>query len=174
LKIYLEGAWMSTRSERAQKRAIKQRNQRIGLVVFLLLAAAAIAYLAFGDQLFTSTASPNGGDWTTTASGLKWQDTQIGSGDTAATGDTVSVHYSGYLADGTKFDSSLDRGAPLQFTIGAGQVIPGWEEGLVGMQTGGKRTLLIPPDLAYGDRGYPPVIPANATLRFEVELIAIQ
>ena len=165
---------MSTRSERAQKRAIKQRNQRIGLALFLLLAAAAVAYLAFGDQLFSSTASPNGEDWTTTSSGLKWQDTQAGSGDAAATGDTVSVHYTGYLENGTKFDSSLDRGAPYQFTVGAGEVISGWDEGLVGMQTGGQRILLIPPDLAYGARGYPPVIPANATLRFEIELIAIQ
>ncbi len=165
---------MSTRSERAQKRAIKQRNQRIGLVLFLILAVAAIAYLAFGDQLFSGGSSPDEITWTTTASGLKISDTAPGSGTPVKPGDTVSVHYSGYLTDGTKFDSSLDRNSPFEFTVGAGRVIPGWEEGLVGMQVGGKRSLLIPPNLAYGVQGSPPIIPGNATLRFDIELLAIK
>jgi FKBP-type peptidyl-prolyl cis-trans isomerase FkpA len=165
---------MSTRSERAQKRAIKQRNQRIGLVLFLILAATAIAYLAFGDQLFPGGSSPDDITWNTTASGLKISDTVPGSGAPVKPGDTVSVHYSGYLTDGTKFDSSLDRNSPFEFTVGAGRVIPGWEEGLVGMQVGGKRSLLIPPNLAYGVQGSPPIIPGNATLRFDIELLAIK
>ena len=165
---------MSNRSERAQKRAIKQRNQRIGLVLFLLLVIAAIAYLAFGDQLFPKDAAPGEVNWSTTASGLKISDETKGSGNPVKTGDTVSVHYTGYLTDGAKFDSSLDRNTPFEFTVGAGRVIPGWEEGLVGMQVGGKRSLLVPPELAYGVQGYPPIIPGNATLRFDIELLAIK
>lgn len=165
---------MSTRSERAQKRAIKQRNQRIGVIVLLLLIVAAIAFLAFGDKLFTSKSTMDDLDWTTTASGLQIADTVIGSGNPVKPGDTVSVHYTGFLTDGTKFDSSLDRNTPFEFTVGQGRVIPGWEEGLVGMQVGGKRSLLVPPDLGYGVQGYPPIIPGNAILRFEIELIAIQ
>lgn len=165
---------MSTRSERAQKRAIKQRNQRIGVAVFLLIVIAAIAYLAFGDQIFSNRSSTSEIEWTATASGLKIHDAQLGTGNPVAVGDTVSVHYTGYLLDGSKFDSSFDRNAPFEFTVGSGGVIPGWEEGLVGMQVGGKRNLLIPPELAYGTQGYPPVIPGNATLRFEIELLEIQ
>lgn len=165
---------MSTRSERAQKRAIKQRNQRLGLGVFFLLAIAAILYLVFGDQLFSKSLSSGEENWKTTASGLQVADSVVGSGETVKSGDTVSVHYTGYLMDGTKFDSSLDRNAPFEFTVGAGQVIAGWEEGLLGMQVGGKRNLLIPPELGYGVQGYPPIIPGNAVLRFEIELLAIK
>lgn len=165
---------MSTRSERARKRAVKQRNQRIGFIAILLVIVAAIAFLVFGDTLFPGISSAEQVNWTTTASGLKIADTLLGSGNPVKTGDTVSVHYTGYLEDGTKFDSSLERGAPFEFTVGQGRVIKGWEEGLLGMQVGGKRSLLIPPDLGYGPQGYPPVIPPNATLRFEIELVAIQ
>ncbi len=89
-------------------------------------------------------------------------------------GDVISVHYTGTLADGTKFDSSLDRGEPFTFTLGAGQVIKGWDEGLVGMKVGEKKKLVLPPELAYGKNGYPPVIPPNATLTFDVEIISIK
>jgi len=88
-------------------------------------------------------------------------------------GDKISVHYTGTLKDGTKFDSSLDRGAPFTFTLGAGQVIKGWDQGLLGLKVGDKKKLVLPPELAYGKNGYPPVIPPNATLTFDVEIIAI-
>lgn len=96
-----------------------------------------------------------------------------GAGAEAKTGDTVSVHYTGYLEDGTKFDSSVDRGTPFEFTLGENAVIQGWEIGVLGMKVGEVRRLVIPPQFAYGPNGYPPVIPENATLAFEVELLAI-
>ena len=100
-------------------------------------------------------------------------DTQVGNGDEAASGNTVTVHYTGMLLDGTKFDSSHDRNQPFSFRIGEGRVIRGWEEGLVGMKVGGKRTLTIPPDMAYGSRGVPPAIPPDATLKFDIELLEL-
>jgi FKBP-type peptidyl-prolyl cis-trans isomerase len=113
-------------------------------------------------------------DMVTTASGLQYQDLVIGDGKEAMVGDNVSVHYTGWLEDGTKFDSSLDRGNPFEFTLGMGQVIQGWDEGVAGMKVGGKRKLVIPPDLGYGPTGAGGVIPPNATLIFEVELLEIK
>jgi len=109
-----------------------------------------------------------------TDSGLRYEDLECGDGAEVARGDTAVVHYTGTLEDGTKFDSSLDRGQPFPFTIGAGQVIQGWDEGVAGMKVGGKRKLTIPPELAYGKAGRPPVIPRNATLIFEVTLVEVQ
>lgn len=101
------------------------------------------------------------------------QDLQPGSGKTAKSGDKVSVHYTGWLANGTKFDSSHDRNQPFSFVLGKGMVIKGWDEGVVGMVEGSKRKLTIPGDMAYGSRGFPPIIPPNAELTFEVELLKI-
>ena len=109
----------------------------------------------------------------TTTSGLRYEDVVLGTGAAAKAGDKVQVHYTGWLTDGTKFDSSLDRGSPFAFSLGKGQVIKGWDEGVSGMQVGGKRKLTIPPGLAYGSRGVGGVIPANAELVFEVELLKI-
>jgi len=113
----------------------------------------------------------------TTASGLKYIDHLVGSGEEAVAGDAVEVHYTGWLYEngkrGAKFDSSLDRGQPFKFDLGAGRVIRGWDEGVAGMKVGGKRELFIPPELGYGSRGAGGVIPPNATLDFEVELLKV-
>ncbi|MEK7532504.1 MAG: FKBP-type peptidyl-prolyl cis-trans isomerase [Patescibacteria group bacterium] len=102
------------------------------------------------------------------------EDIKVGEGVEAKAGDTVSVHYTGWLTDGTKFDSSVDRGEPFEFNLGAGEVIKGWDQGVAGMKVGGKRKLTIPPDLGYGDRGAGGLIPPGATLVFEVELLTIK
>jgi peptidylprolyl isomerase len=113
-------------------------------------------------------------DYTTTESGLKYYDLVEGKGDMPEAGQTVVVHYTGWLEDGTQFDSSLNRGTPFTFTLGQGSVIQGWDEGLATMKVGGKRQLVIPPDLGYGDQGSGGTIPPGATLIFEVELLEIQ
>ena len=105
--------------------------------------------------------------------GLKYTDDQIGTGAVATPGKTAVVHYTGWLMDGTKFDSSRDRNQPFSFALGAGQVIKGWDEGVAGMKVGGKRTLIVPPALGYGARGAGDVIPPNAELIFEVELLKV-
>ena len=108
------------------------------------------------------------------STGLKKEDVKEGTGATAASGDSVEVHYTGWLTDGKKFDSSKDRGRPFAFTLGAGQVIKGWDEGVQGMKVGGVRKLTIPPELGYGARGAGGVIPPNARLTFEVELLGVK
>jgi len=110
----------------------------------------------------------------TTKSGLKYVDLVVGTGAEAKNGQTVRVHYTGWLKDGKKFDSSVDRGQPFEFALGRGQVIKGWDEGVAGMKVGGKRRLIIPSDLGYGSRGAAGVIPPNAELTFEVELLGIK
>ncbi len=106
-------------------------------------------------------------------SGLQYIDVVGGTGDSARAGQKVQVHYTGWLTNGTKFDSSRDSGQPFTFPLGGGRVIKGWDQGVLGMQVGGERRLIIPPDLGYGSRGYPPVIPQNATLIFDVELLGV-
>ena len=130
-----------------------------------------------GAMAFAAT-SPAFAEETTTASGLKIIDTEVGSGATPATGQTCVMHYTGWLYENgqktTKFDSSVDRGEPFEFPIGTGRVIKGWDEGVASMKVGGKRTLIIPPDLGYGARGAGGVIPPNATLIFDVELLDVK
>jgi peptidylprolyl isomerase len=145
-----------------------------------------LAFLAFVSALtgvvaaIAPTAAPAQeiGKMTTTSSGLQIDDTQIGTGATPRTGQICVMHYTGWLyengAKGKKFDSSLDRGQPFEFRIGQGQVIRGWDEGVATMKVGGKRTLIIPPELGYGARGAGGVIPPNATLLFEVELLGVK
>jgi peptidylprolyl isomerase len=126
----------------------------------------------------TKPTQPKGPDMITTESGLKYVDTVVGTGAAPQQGQTCSVHYTGWLSDqgqrGKKFDSSLDRGQPLAIPIGVGRVIKGWDEGILSMKVGGKRTLYIPAALGYGTRGAGGVIPPNAELIFDVELMGIQ
>ena len=141
----------------------------------LALALAGAILLAAGAT--TPAAAQTPGSTMTTASGLKIQDATVGAGATPKTGQTCVMHYTGWLyengAKGRKFDSSLDRGQPFEFPIGQGRVIKGWDEGVASMKVGGKRTLIIPPELGYGARGAGGVIPPNATLIFDVELIEV-
>jgi FKBP-type peptidyl-prolyl cis-trans isomerase len=141
----------------------------------LLLAAAALALFTAGckeDEVAASApaAAPNA----SSGAKLKFEDLKVGSGAEAVAGKGVSVHYTGWLTDGTKFDSSLDRAKAFDFQLGAGQVIPGWDQGVAGMKVGGKRKLTIPSELAYGASGAGGVIPPNATLVFEVELLDVK
>jgi peptidylprolyl isomerase len=112
-------------------------------------------------------------DEVVTASGLKYTDSAVGTGDSPVKGNKVRVHYTGRLLDGKKFDSSVDRGQPFEFSIGVGQVIKGWDEGVMSMKVGGIRTLTIPPNLGYGAQGAGGAIPPNATLIFDVELLGL-
>jgi FKBP-type peptidyl-prolyl cis-trans isomerase len=122
----------------------------------------------------TQSGQAGGNPEVTTASGLKYVDLIVGTGREAAAGALVSVHYTGWLTNGTKFDSSVDRREPFSFPLGGGKVIRGWDEGVAGMKVGGKRKLTIPPQLGYGSRGAGGVIPPNATLVFDVELLEIK
>jgi FKBP-type peptidyl-prolyl cis-trans isomerase len=150
------------------------------LALFLILSAT-----CFSAQTATKKTTPAArqntnaptkvtGDGVKTASGLQYWDIKVGTGTEAKQGSQVTVHYTGWLTSGKKFDSSVDAGQPFPFTIGKGEVIKGWDEGVAGMKVGGKRQLRIPPDLAYGERGYPGVIPANATLIFDVQLLSVK
>ena len=142
-------------------------------MVKFMLALAAFALLAVSSSADAEDKKDKDGT-VTTSSGLKYNDIKVGDGDTAKAGQTVVVHYTGTLTNGKKFDSSLDRNKPFDFKLGAGQVIKGWDEGVAGMKVGGKRKLTIPYQLAYGEEGRPPVIPAKADLIFEVELLKVQ
>lgn len=153
------------RSQRRLARESRRRKQRIILGVSLLALLALIA-----GGIYLATSNDQEAEATTE---LVKEDLVVGTGAEAKPGDQVTVHYTGWLVDGTKFDSSVDSGQPYTFTLGAGQVIQGWDEGVAGMKVGGKRKLTIPPDMAYGAAGSPPVIPANATLIFEVELLDV-
>ena len=151
----------------------------------LLLPAVAVAALLAAPLSAQDTKPTPGAEaekkemkMTKTPSGLQYEDVKVGTGDSPKKGQTVVVHYTGWLwengARGKKFDSSVDRGQPIAFPVGTGRVIKGWDEGLMTMKVGGKRVLLIPADLAYGSGGRPPVIPPNATLIFDVELVEIK
>jgi len=122
----------------------------------------------------TAAPTPVTGDPTVTKSGLKYWDIKVGEGAEAVKGKRVRVHYTGWLTNGKKFDSSVDRGQPFEFQLGAGQVIRGWDEGVAGMKVGGKRQLNLKPQLAYGSQGAGGVIPPNATLIFDVELLGVR
>ena len=143
------------------------RNRRarvIAIIVVVLIAASAIGYL-ISRRGGTSQAEVR------TASGLRYSDVVVGTGATPQRGQTLSVHYTGTLENGFKFDSSRDRGIPMQFKFGIQPMIKGWDEGLVSMKVGGRRKLIIPSALGYGPQGRPPDIPGNSTLLFDIELL---
>ena len=142
-------------------------KSNLWLIVSLLIA------LAILGAAFWKYYSPHGSE-TTTPTGLKYVDHVVGTGESPSPGKTVIIHYTGWLENGTKFDSSVDRCEPLTFPIGIGKVIKGWDEGVITMKVGGKRRLIIPPELGYGARGAGNVIPPNATLIFDVELLGIK
>lgn len=150
------------------------------LRILATMAFALVGLFAGGVVLQAAgeAKAQSSGKQMTTASGLKIEDTKTGTGDTPKTGQTCVMHYTGWLyengAKGEKFDSSVDRGDPFEFPIGTGRVIKGWDEGVASMKVGGKRTLIIPPELGYGARGAGGVIPPNATLIFEVELLGLK
>jgi FKBP-type peptidyl-prolyl cis-trans isomerase len=145
----------------------------ITAAIFLLFTAAPLLAQT-ADKPNTSVPTEVTGEGVKTASGLQYWDINVGTGAEAKPGSQVAVHYTGWLTTGKKFDNSIDAGKPFNFTIGRGEVIKGWDEGVAGMKVGGKRKLRIPADLAYGEKGYPGVIPANAILIFDVQLLEVK
>jgi FKBP-type peptidyl-prolyl cis-trans isomerase len=142
-------------------------------VPFIVMALALMPAIGEEITMAATEKNPNSGE-TVTASGLQYVDQTIGTGELAVAGKMATVHYTGWLENGNKFDSSVDRGQPFSFPLGAGRVIKGWDEGVQGMKVGGKRKLTIPANLGYGSRGAGGVIPPNATLIFDVELLGVK
>lgn len=156
------------------------RFKTLPRICIAALLAAAIPFLIAACARTEKAEETSQGEETSdapevaSATGLKHQDLKVGDGPEAVSGKTVEVHYTGWLEDGTKFDSSLDRGEPFSFRLGAGEVIEGWDQGVAGMKVGGKRKLTIPPELGYGQEGAGGVIPPGATLVFEVQLLGVR
>jgi FKBP-type peptidyl-prolyl cis-trans isomerase len=155
------------------------KNLVVAIAITVALAAALLAQTTAHKRVQTvrpNTKAPTKvtGEGFKTDSGLQYWDIKIGLGPLAKAGDNVKVHYTGWLTTGKKFDSSVDANQPYEFTLGQGEVIKGWDEGVAGMKVGGKRQLRIPPDLAYGEAGHPPQIPENSTLVFDVQLLAVK
>ncbi len=143
------------------------------IVLSTVLSLLGLTVFTFAEEKKMSS-SEAAGQVVTTESGLQYIDLVVGTGRQAELGDTAMVHYTGWLANGTKFDSSVDRKEPFSFRVGAGQVIKGWDEGVGTMKVGGKRKLIIPPQLGYGARGAGNVTPPNATMTFDVELLGLR
>lgn len=144
-------------------------GSKAALVFFI-----ALTVLIVGGVIYFVAFRKGGGTEVTTASGLKYVDQVVGTGASPQPGKTVTVHYTGTLENGTKFESSRDKGTPYSFVIGQGKVIKGWDEGLMTMKVGGKRKLIIPSKLGYGPAGRPPSIPPNSTLLFDIELLDVK
>jgi peptidylprolyl isomerase len=149
------------------KKASKESQWLLPAAIALLAAIAIGVYFFYYRTSEPANAS-------TTSSGLKYVDQVLGTGASPKKGQRVTVHYTGRLQNGTKFDSSVDRGTPYEFVIGTGNVIKGWDEGIMSMKVGGKRKLIVPPSLGYGAAGSPPKIPPNSTLDFDVELLGVK
>jgi FKBP-type peptidyl-prolyl cis-trans isomerase len=167
------------RDESLARRRAEENRRRLTIAALIAAAVVVIVVMALvsaGGDDGTSSAAPGECDESpqTLDSGLVVEDLECGDGEEAQRGDLVTVHYTGTLENGRKFDSSKDRGEPFPLRLGAGMVIPGWEEGLPGMRAGGTRKLTIPPELGYGEAGRPPEIPPNSTLVFEIELLEVE
>jgi len=173
------GICLSSESEEMITRMNRLTKLLRFVPVVLFLASAAISAQTAAPKPSqaprpnTNAPTKVTGDGVKTSSGLQYWDIKVGTGNEAKEGNHVEVHYTGWLTNGKKFDSSIG-GKPFGFKIGHGDVIKGWDEGVAGMKIGGKRQLRIPPQLAYGERGYPGVIPANATLIFDVQLVSVK
>lgn len=171
------------REQRRAGRIAKRNRQRMIFGIIAALIVVLIVFLVYRDYSSRNKTYPIGkldstpptpsASAITTSSGLVYEDLQVGDGATAKSGDTVTVNYTGWLTNGTKFDSSIDRGKTFDFTVGSGNVIAGWDEGVVGMRVNGTRLLVIPSSLGYGSNAYGS-IPANSNLIFEVQLVAIK
>jgi FKBP-type peptidyl-prolyl cis-trans isomerase len=153
-------------------------NEKLAIGIGVAIMVPVLGLLFFPslvrEEAEQNFASETSGGVVTSSSLMQITDSIVGTGTEAVAGKRVTVHYVGKLADGTVFDASAAHGAPFSFDLGAGRVIAGWDEGVVGMKVGGKRTLVIPPELGYGASGYPPVIPPNATLTFDIELLNVE
>ena len=158
-------------SARVTYSAPKKSTASLRIIAIGIVVALGIGLVIY---LFAGRLKPLPGEQNTTATGLKYVDEVVGTGDSPKRGRMVSVHYTGTLENGTKFDSSVDRGQPYDFRLGVDPVIKGWEECLLTMKVGGKRQVIIPPELGYGATGRPPKIPPNATLLFEIELLGVK
>jgi FKBP-type peptidyl-prolyl cis-trans isomerase len=152
----------------------QERDFMKTIVVMLGITLLVAVTLAFAQKASTAGPTKVAGASTKTASGLEYWDIKVGTGAVAQAGQHVKVDYTGWLTNGKKFDSSVGTGKPFDFMLGGGQVIKGWDEGVAGMKVGGKRQLRIPPDLAYGEKGYPGAIPPNSTLIFDVQLVDVK
>lgn len=164
----------ASRSTHSSRRSDNRTTKKITVVVIASLAIAGVLlaglFFVFGGR---GSSAPSAGGEISTPTGLRYIDEVVGTGDSPKPGQNVTVHYTGTLTDGTKFDSSVDKGQPYTFRIGTGVVIKGWDEGIMTMKVGAKRRLTVPPNLAYGAGGRPG-IPPNATLIFEVQLLGVQ
>ena len=166
-RTHTRGTTVAAQQRSEARHARQKRTRVIAAVIIVALLGAAAAYI-FVPGLPGMSAE------VTTRSGLKYTDLVVGTGPSPSVGQTAVVHYTGTLTNGTKFDSSVDKGQPYSFPLGMGSVIKGWDEGVATMKIGGKRTLIVPPQLGYGARGAGGAIPPNATLMFDVELLGVK
>lgn len=168
---------VNTRTPNTRKSKPKSGAKASSKNIYITIAIVVVLVGSIGLYFFLgrgSSGASGGGSEVTTPSGLRYVDEVVGTGPSPTKGHQVTVNYVGTLENGTKFDSSYDRNQPFSFAIGTGGVINGWDEGVMTMKVGGKRKLIIPPNLGYGSRGMPPKIPGNSTLVFEVELLSVQ
>ncbi len=164
-------------SRASRSRNVRQRKLSplvIVVAILILIGIAAAGYWAVFRKGAANATASGDPDMITTASGLKYKDLVVGTGQQAEAGDTPIVEYTAWLEDGTKIHASSDTGESYEFPLGQNKVIPGWDEGVTGMRVGGKRKLIIPPELAFGETGASQIVPPNATLIFEVELLGIR